>query len=171
MEEQKLFEFMFEILTVNINKITTGNNMLTNIEVLDHLVDQLIESHQNKNEPIKYDIIESMFGQDTAKAIFQKLGTEKVDVIVEKLLGKDTKEMICDKLERQNLDDLLNNLIDEKLKLDNDSEAKHPNFDQFIEKNLGKDTEEFIIKKLEDLNDISVDLEEEARVVEVNNVE
>lgn len=172
MEEQKLAEFMFKILTFNIDKMTAGQNMPLNTEVLDRLVDQMIESHENKNEPTKYDIIENMFGHDTAKVICQKLGTEKVDEIVERLLGKDTKKMICDKLESENLDDLLNNLIDEKLKFDNDPEAKHPNFDQFIEKILGKDTEEFIKKKLEDfVNEISVDLEEDESIVEVNSMQ
>lgn len=172
MEEQKLAEFMFKILTFNMDKIAAGKNMPLNTEVLDQLVDQMIESHENKREPIKYDIIENMFGHDTAKVICQKLGTEKVDEIVERLLGKDTKKMICDKLESENLDDLLNNLIDEKLQFDNNPEAKHPNFDQFIEKILGKDTEEFIKKKLEDfVNEISVDLEEDASVVEVNSTE
>lgn len=172
MEEQKLAAFMFKILTFNINKMVTGKNAPTNTEDLDHLLDQMIESHQNKNEPIMYDIIENMFGHDTAKVILQKLGTEKLDEIVERLLGKDTKEMICNKLESENLDDLLNNLIDEQLKFDNDHEAKHPNFDQFIEKIVGEDTEEFIKKKLEDfVNDIPVDLKDAASVMEVNNPE
>lgn len=167
MEEQKLAEFMFKILTFNFNNMATGKNAPTNTEDLDHLLDLMIESHQNKSEPIMYDVIENMFGHDTAKVIFQKLVTEKVDEIVERLLRKDTKKMICNKLESENLDDQLNNLIDEKLKFDNDHEAN-----QFIEKIHGKDTEEFTKKKLDDfVDDVPVNLKDEASAMEANNPE